>query len=130
MILKTTFQILLFLNLFLSKTTVLGQETKLVVEKFEGSKQISRQYSVLKSNNLIKHGAYISYFRITENDRLHSKDVGIEHYIKVKTSYKNGKLDGEWIEYDQPISIKSKGSTLMTKKWAFGKRPKKRGKLS
>ena len=94
----------------------MGQETKLVIEKFEGSKQISRQYSVLKSNNLIKHGEYISYFRITENDRLHSKNVDVQNFIKIKTNYKNGKLDGEWIEYDQPLTIKSKGQYVNDKK--------------
>ena len=129
MILKTTFQILLFLNLFLSVTTVLGQETKLIVEKFEGSKQISRQYSVLKSNNLIKHGEYISYFRITENDRLHSKNVSIENFIKIKTKYKNGKLDGEWIEYDQPLAIKSKGQYINDKKVGVWETTKEAGQV-
>ena len=129
MILKTTFQILLFLNLFLSITAVSGQETKLVVEKFEGSKQISRQYSVLKSNNLIKHGEYISYFRITENDRLHSQNVDVQIFIKIKTNYKNGKLDGEWIEYDQPIFIKSKGQYINDKKVGVWETTKEAGQV-
>ncbi len=102
----------ILLLLIYSSTDITSQSTRLIVNKFEGTKQISESYSVLKSNRVIKHGDYISYFRATKEDL---KDIkmgyqNIEYFIKAKGKYLNGKKDGEWIEYSHPSSLKSQGS--------------------
>ncbi len=73
--------VLLFFPIFL-----FAQKTKLKEVYFYNSPQLSKAYSVLKKNKLIKHGAYKSYF---ENGKI--KETGIyEFNLKV----------GEWIEFN------------------------------
>lgn len=92
--------------------TVFSQEAKLITHKFNHSKQTAERYTVLKSNKQIRHGTYISYFRIPENEyKEMKKDVlKLEAYVKQKGNYLNGKKDGEWVEYATPKILGSKGN--------------------
>jgi hypothetical protein len=110
----------------LSSINLFSQETKLIEIKFYDSKQIQERYSVLKSNKQIKHGDYISYFRMTPDQARHLKEgiSKLEQFIRIKGAYKNGKKDGEWLEYDRLFSLKTKGKYLEDKKvgvWATTK---------
>jgi hypothetical protein len=110
----------------LSSINLFSQETKLIEIKFHDSKQIQERYLVLKSNKQIKHGEYISYFRMTPDQARNLKDgiSKLEQFIRINGAYKNGKKDGEWLEYDRLFSLKTKGKYLEDKKvgvWATTK---------
>ena len=104
---------LLTILLFIFVTELIFcQETKLIEIKFYKSKQISETYSVLISNESIKNGQYISYFEMSDDEK---KDVkrefkNLDFFIKQKGNYKNGKREGEWIEFSQPNVIKTIGN--------------------
>ena len=63
--LRQYFIIFLMLLLWLTAYT---QETKLITNKFDGSKQISESYFVLTSDGKIRHGEFVSYFQVTEDE--------------------------------------------------------------
>lgn len=92
--------------------TVLGQGTKPSVKKFNHSKQTAERYTVIKSNKQIRHGEYVSYFRIPENEykKIKKDALKLEDYVKQKGNYLNGKKDGEWLEYAAPKILGSKGN--------------------
>jgi len=97
---------------------VTGQNIGPIVKKFEGSRQISEQYYVLKSNKSIKNGAYKAYFRLTkdQNQQIRQGLDSLEHYVKQKGGFENGQKSGEWIEYSQPGIFYAKGSYIQDKK--------------
>jgi cell division protein YceG involved in septum cleavage len=110
----------------LSSITLFSQETKLLEIKFYDSKQIQERYSVLKSNKQIKHGEYVSYFKMNLDQARDLKNgfYKLEQFIRTKGAYKNGKKDGEWLEYDRPFSLKTKGKYVEDKRtgvWATTK---------
>ena len=109
MLMKTT---LLTLIAIIWTLTAICQETKLVTKKFNDSKQISESYSVLKSDGKTKHGVYVSYFRAKGNvdKQIKKGTFKTEDFIRQKCTYKNGKKDGEWLEYSQPGELKIKGN--------------------
>lgn len=103
----------LILLLFLCTTlTAVSQPTKLITNKYSGINQISENYSVLKSDRITKHGPYMSYFRATKEEINDIKKgyIKLDHFIKMKGNYINGKKYGEWIEYSKPSVFKSQGN--------------------
>ena len=98
--------------------TAICQETKLVTKKFNDSKQISESYSVLKSDGKTKHGEYVSYFRAKGNvdKQIKKGTFKTVDFIRQKCTYKNGKKDGEWLEFSQPGQLKIKGNYDSDKK--------------
>ncbi len=86
--------------LIILTTFCYSQKVKKVIVKFHKSKQISRSYYVLRSNKNIKHGEYVSYFRLTNNNLklIASGVTNIDDYIKQNGNYQNGKKEGKWIE--------------------------------
>ena len=122
--------ILTFLTLLLT-LTAMCQETKLITKKNNGSKQISESYYVLKSDGQTKHGEYVSYFSVTKdkNKQLKKGTLKLENYIKQKGSYKNGKKDGEWVEYSRPNEIKAKGNYDNDKKAGIWLTSKEKGEV-
>lgn len=54
--------------LIILTTLCYGQKVKRITVKFTKSKQISQYYFVLKSDKKIKHGEYVSYFRLSKTD--------------------------------------------------------------
>lgn len=123
---------LMFFSLFWTLTAIC-QETKLIHKKFHNSKQISENYTVLKSDKLTKHGEYISYFQTIKNKNLNKQiRKGIfqaDEYIRLKGTYNNGKKDGEWIEYSKPRELKSKGNYDNNKKVGIWMTSKEKGKV-
>jgi TonB family protein len=120
------FKVITIVVAILSSINLFSQETKLIEIKFDDSKQIQERYSVLKSDKQIKHGEYVSYFRMNPDQARNFKDgiYKLEQFINTKGAYKNGKKDGEWLEYDRPFSLKTKGKYLEDKKvgvWATTK---------
>lgn len=122
------FQLLLLLNLVCALHSF-AQKTKLIEKKFEGIKQASEKYYVLKSDKGTKHGAYISYFKMSEQEQLLVKQgvVKIDNYIKVKGTYQNGQKEGEWLEYDKPLLLKCRGRFLHHKKVGIWETTKEQG---
>jgi len=110
---------------------IASQPTKLITKKFDGINLISESYSVLKSNKLIKHGDYISYFRATKKDLQEIKkgNQKLENFIKKKGNYLHGKKNGEWIEYSHPSVFKSQGNYSNDKKIGIWLTSKEGGKV-
>lgn len=108
------------------------QETKLVIKKFKGSKQVYESYAVLKSDGKTKHGEYVSYFKAPGNvDKLIRKQTfKTDDYIKLRCVYKNGKKDGEWVEYSQPREFKIKGQYLNDQKVGIWLTSKEKGMVT
>jgi len=119
------------LLLILFSCAVFSQETKPITQKFHHSKQNAERYTVLKSNKQIKHGAYISYFRIPENEfKKIKKDVlKLENYIKQKGCYQHGKKQGEWVEYIEPNVLSSKGHYAEDQKTGIWETYKEKGQV-
>ena len=76
-------------------STLIGQNTKLVVKYFSNSKQIMEEYHVLNNDENIKQGEYIRYYRISDKDFTRNK----EKYIFKRGFYYNNQLDSTWIYY-------------------------------
>jgi len=118
-----SFYIFLLVLLHLSAA---AQATKRIVQKFNRSKQISARYYVLASNKTIKHGTYIAYFSFHKEQEQavkQGRDL-LEHYIKQRGAYTNGKKHGEWVEYSQPGILYSRGTYEQGQKvgiWATSK---------
>lgn len=107
-------------------SSLLGQDTKTIVHRYEGSKQIREQYQVLTKDKAIKNGEYISYFKVSdiEWDLIKRGQLSIETYIKEKANYKLGKKDGPHVEYSSPKVLKSSGQYRNGQKtgiWHFAK---------
>lgn len=107
-------------------SSLLGQDTKTIVHRYEGSKQIREQYQVLTKAKTIKNGEYISYFKVSdaEWDLIKRGQLSIEAYIKEKGTYKLGKKDGPHVEYSSPKVLKSSGQYRNGQKtglWHFAK---------
>lgn len=102
----------------LSTLKGLSQETLLVTERFNDSKQISESFYVLKSDKKTKHGDYTSYFKLTDQEYKNFKKgtLNIENYVRQRGQYKNGKKDGQWIEYSQPYVLRIEGKYVADKK--------------
>ncbi len=103
-----------------------AQATKRIVKEFPRSKQISEHYTVLKSNKAIKHGDYVAYFSFNKEQAQFIKQGrdSLEHYIKQRGTYINGKKHGEWLEYSQPGILYSRGTYAQGQKvgiWATSK---------
>ena len=107
------------------------QDTKPVTKKFNGSKQISEMYSVLKSDVQTKQGEYISYFQVTDYEykQIKKGTHKSDGYIKQKGNYKNGNKDGEWVEYSRPYELKTKGNYKNDKKVGIWLTSKEQGKV-
>lgn len=117
--------------IFICSSLSYGQVTKPVVKKFGGSKQIMESYFVLKSDGQIKHGPYVSYFQLSNDDFISVKrgELKLDTYIKLSGNYKNGKKDGEWKEYSLPSIISSIGSYENDKKIGIWKTSKEHGQV-
>lgn len=107
-------------------SSLLGQNTKTVVHRYEGSKQIREQYQVLNKDKAIKNGEYISYFKVSniEWDLIKRGQLSLQTYIKEKGNYKLGKKDGPHVEYSSPKVLKSSGQYRNGQKtgiWHFTK---------
>ncbi|NOG96179.1 MAG: TonB family protein [Bacteroidetes bacterium] len=94
-------QFLIFSTLLFALTATC-QETKLVTKKIGG--QISEKYYVLKSDGTTKHGEYISFYTVTDEEYKEVKKGTLsENFItKEKGYYKFGKKDSLWTEYLAP----------------------------
>ncbi len=105
-------KIITILLIFLT-TFCYSQEVKRIVVKFHKSKQISQSYYVLKSDKKIKHGEYVSYFRLYNKDLklAENKTTNFDEYIRHKGKYHYGKKEGEWIE-NISSSKKQKGKYI------------------
>jgi TonB family protein len=105
-----------FLTLF--SLDSFSQERELVTLTFPESKQLSESFYVLKSDSKIKHGEYVSYFRISDDvfKQVQNGQMKLENYIKVKGNYDYGKKSGDWIEYSSPSVLKFHGKYLANKK--------------
>jgi TonB family protein len=92
---------LLILSLILLTTSSFCQKVKQIVKKFRGSREISEVYSVLNSDKKIKHGEYISYFKLNNEDKVKLKEgyKKSDDNIKAKGTYNKGKKEGIWIEH-------------------------------
>ncbi|MCD4732405.1 MAG: energy transducer TonB [Bacteroidales bacterium] len=99
------------ITILLINLTVLsyGQKVKKINVKFYKSKQISQSFYVLKSDKKIKHGEYISYFRLSKIDFNLVEDghKDLADYIKEKGNYSNGKKVGIWETYQTGLKISS-----------------------
>ncbi len=95
-----------------------SQETVFVETKFPDTKQVSESFYVLKSDNKTKHGEYISYLRVSEEELMQIKkgQLKLDKYIKIKCNYENGKKNGDWLEHSASTSMKSQGKYAMDKK--------------
>jgi hypothetical protein len=114
----------------LSVTTLLSQETALFERKFEGTNQIAERYYVLKSNKTIKHGSYVKYFQIpTYYSKAEKKQLDLEHFVAIKGNYKNGKRDGEWVEFNNQGKFRTKGSYANEKKIGVWQTAKENGQV-
>jgi len=111
--------IFLIVNLF-----CVAQKLKQKTIKFDKSKQISQQFTVLKSNKKIKHGLYVSYFKVSKS-KLKSSSY---RQFKEKGNYENGKKTGLWIESLSP-SKRKEGNYENGKRLEFGKLFKKMEQL-
>lgn len=109
---------LTILIILLTSLKLISQPTKLIVNKFNGTKQISESYSVLKSDQQTKHGSYISYYRATKENLkdIEKGYIKLDNFLKIKGYYINGKRNGEWIEYSSPSIFKSQGNYNQDKK--------------
>lgn len=74
---------------------IFGQKTEEVVVIFYDSFQSKEEYSVLKSNEKLKHGNYIRYYK-------YPGKYAEKKFIKEKGNYWNGKKNGEWLYYSYP----------------------------
>jgi antitoxin component YwqK of YwqJK toxin-antitoxin module len=92
------------LCIFLWSLLLSAQETKIIEERFTHSKQVVRKFEVLKTDNNVKHGQYIEYFRLSENQfrDLRRKRLKIDDFIKTQGEYNLGELHGKWLEYYRP----------------------------
>ncbi len=107
-----------------------GQETKLIIRKFDGSNQVAEKYSVLKSDGKTKHGEYFLYFQVPEQQyKVKKNDKSLEIYIKLKVTYQEGKKHGDWEEYDRPFSFKTKGKYENDKKIGIWQTAKEQGQV-
>jgi antitoxin component YwqK of YwqJK toxin-antitoxin module len=99
------------LILMLITLDLLSQATQLIEKKFKGSKQISECYYVLKSEVNKKHGEYILYFKLNEEDFKKFKKgyLNMDDYVKEKGTYIEGKKNGKWIEFSKPSVTKAIG---------------------
>lgn len=123
--------ILITFFILIYNLTAICQETKFVTKKFNSSKQISENYSVLKSDKQTKHGEYISYFLLTAEESKQVKNgiQKLEKFIKLKGIYKNGKKDGEWIEYSRPFYFQTLGNYDSDKKVGIWLTSKEQGQV-
>jgi TonB family protein len=112
--------------------TAICQDTLLVTEKFNDSKQISESFYVLKSDKKIKNGEYVSYFMMTDEEfkNVKKNTSGLDKFIHLKGRYKNGKKDGQWIEYSQPYVLKTEGKYVADKKVGIWLTYKEKGKVT
>lgn len=95
----------------LSQLPCSGQATKLITNKFPGSRQIAECYSVLKSDGTTRHGEYVSYFKISDMELRNKKiKLNLESLIRQKGSFKNGKKEGLWMEYSSPMVLLESGN--------------------
>lgn len=94
-------KILTFITLLWTLTAT-AQETKLVTIKTNG--QISEKYYVLKSDKKTKHGEYVSFYHVTDEEYKEVKKgtLSDEYIRKEKGYYKFGKKDSIWTEYFAP----------------------------
>jgi len=101
-------QLLTFLTL-LWVLTATSQETKLVTIKIDG--QISEKYYVLKTDKKTKHGEYVSYYTVTDEEykKVKKGTLLVEYIQKEKGYYKFGKKDSIWTEYFAPQRISING---------------------
>lgn len=100
---------------FISIIYLFSQDTKEIITYHPKSKQIHEKYSVLKSNDKIKHGAYISFFR---DDYFKSDKL-----IYEEGQYENDKRTGIWKIYRRPIvkgNSRSWGPMSMTGEYKNG----------
>jgi TonB family protein len=90
---------------------VFAQETVEVVSRFNQSKQIRESYHVLKSIPQTKHGRYVYYFQMTQDQykSFRKGNLESEEFIKTGGTYSHGKKNGEWVEYSSPYKFKTKG---------------------
>lgn len=84
--------------------SVFSQDLRDVSVNFPRSPQPSEHYQVLRSNTSIKHGDFVSFFRL---ENKHYKSVkrhpdSLNYYVKQRGTYQNGQKYGLWTEYSSP----------------------------
>lgn len=86
-----------------------SQDT-ILITRFLSSKQLVEQYSVLKADKTIKHGAYTLYFSLNTAQLKNVKQglAKMKDFIKVSGFYENGKKVGKWNTFSEPHHLKTK----------------------
>lgn len=126
---KKAASILLFLFFCLP---LAAQKTKMVTRRFAHTRQVAEQYAVLKSDERVKHGTYLSYFRLSEVEykKLKRNELSPEQFIRQKGAYRHGKKHGEWVEYSRPGLLSSRGSYLEDEKTGIWETYKEQGQVA
>lgn len=88
-------KVLIITTLILFSGFVKGQETKTIIKYFHKSKQIMEESDVLVTNEDIKHGQFVRYYR-DEYDNIESNKG---QHIQTQGCYFQNKKDGTWIYY-------------------------------
>ena len=125
---KSCFATALFIVL---PVAVFPQETKRIIQKFSHSKQIAEEYTVLKADQHTRHGTYVSYFRMSGNEykKVKTGVLQVDDFVKEKGQYKNGKKDGEWLEYAQPKILNAKGTYTADQKTGIWEKEVEQGQV-
>lgn len=86
-----------------------AQQTKIIEERFTHSKQVARKIEVLKTDNNVKHGQFIEYFRLSENQfrDVRRRRLIIDDFIKTQGDYNLGQPHGKWVMYYRPGQLLS-----------------------
>ena len=98
------FLLILVLPMFIN-----AQSTKEVIKTFYKSKQVYEQYWVLESNPSIKHGPFVSYKQMTENQWKDYKKgrLNLDGFVQYKGFYNLNKKDSTWYEKGNIRSYKN-----------------------
>jgi len=88
-----------------------GQRIKTVVIKKGRPKQVTEQYSILRSDKATRHGPCISYFYLTEKQRraVRKGRDSLARYVRQRGAYLMGEKHGEWAEFSSPGVLHIKG---------------------
>ena len=115
----------------LSHFCMAAQETTHYSQVFTRSNQVCYSYYVLKSNKNVKHGEYVSYFRVPGQHyrSIRNNPDSVAHYVWQRGVYVNGKKHGEWVEYRSPGVLQSTGAYDKGKKTGLWLQSRENGEV-
>ncbi|MEJ1240508.1 hypothetical protein WBG78_20360 [Chryseolinea sp. T2] len=96
----------------LSSQLLPGQELKRVVTTYPNKENVMEVYYVLKGDNAVKQGEYLSFYdhELTTDQLRKLKGMDLSKELlgfKEKGQYAMNKRTGKWITYDAPHKNKS-----------------------